>query len=280
MRDQELLEAEANLQFTNFLSIVAITKNEGHNMREWIEYHILVGVEKFYIYDNESTDGTLDILRPYIESGIVDYTYFPGHKQQRPAYLDAFQKHGHDTNWIAPIDMDEFIVPLEYETIPQFLKNLPATATQLCVGWMVYGNSGHENKHEGLVIEAFKYNSGKASNVGKFIAKPRYITDVLGHKGVMTAGNTVDENGEIIKHTAWYKDRRLKGGFKINKMRISHYQIKSWEEYSLKYERGAAGSGNYKKYTRKTYDKLNDNSVLDTTMDKYIQPLKNILNIK
>jgi len=269
---------ESQLKFKHFLSVVGIAKNEGHNFIEWIEYHRLVGVEKFYIYDNESTDDTYKILRPYIEQGLVEYTYFPGKKKQIPAYLDCINRHKLDTKWIAFIDLDEFIVPIDCESIPETLKRLPPTATQLCIGWLVYGDSGHEKKHDGLVLEAFKYNWGEPSVCGKIIVNPRDIAVAGSHKSIMINGETVDENGDVIKPSRWSKGRRLKGKFTIDRIRINHYQIKSWEEYSQKYSRGAVGSGNYKKYTRKTFDEININKVLDNTMDKYIERLKDILD--
>ena len=45
-----------------FLSVVAIAKNEAPYIKEWIEYHKLVGVERFYFYDNGSTDNTREVL--------------------------------------------------------------------------------------------------------------------------------------------------------------------------------------------------------------------------
>lgn len=32
------------------LSIVAIIKNEGQYIEEWVRYHIIAGVQKFYLY--------------------------------------------------------------------------------------------------------------------------------------------------------------------------------------------------------------------------------------
>ena len=60
-----------------YLAICAIAKNEGPYFKEWIEWHLNHGVDKFYIYDNESTDDTKSILEPYIKRGIVDYKYWP-----------------------------------------------------------------------------------------------------------------------------------------------------------------------------------------------------------
>ena len=43
-----------------YLTLCAIAKNEGRYLQEWIEYHKMLGVEKFFIYDNESAWG--DVL--------------------------------------------------------------------------------------------------------------------------------------------------------------------------------------------------------------------------
>ena len=40
-------------KFKYSVSIVAIAKNEGIYFKEWIEYHKLIGIEHFYIYNNE-----------------------------------------------------------------------------------------------------------------------------------------------------------------------------------------------------------------------------------
>ena len=59
------------------LSIGAIFQNEAPYLKEWIEFHKLVGVEHFYLFNNCSTDDYLAILQPYIESGEVDLFQWP-----------------------------------------------------------------------------------------------------------------------------------------------------------------------------------------------------------
>ena len=107
-----------------YLSVCAIAKNEGPYFEEWIEWHRKQGVEKFYIYDNESTDCTKEVLQPYIESGLVEYNYWPGQKQQLATYDDCFERHRLETRWLAVIDLDEFIVPMKNKTIPEFLHQM------------------------------------------------------------------------------------------------------------------------------------------------------------
>lgn len=69
---------ERNLNFAHELAMVSISKNEGPYIREWIEYHKLMGFTKFYFYDNESEDDTKNILQPYMKAGLVEYVLIPG----------------------------------------------------------------------------------------------------------------------------------------------------------------------------------------------------------
>src|SRR4051794_11337491 len=49
-------------------TVCAIFQNEAKYLKEWIEYHRLVGAQHFYLYNNRSTDHYMDILQPYIDS--------------------------------------------------------------------------------------------------------------------------------------------------------------------------------------------------------------------
>jgi len=44
---------------------------------QWIEYHRLLGVEHFYIYDNNSEDTILARLQAYMDAGVVTYIHWP-----------------------------------------------------------------------------------------------------------------------------------------------------------------------------------------------------------
>ena len=61
-----------------YLAIGMIYRNEAPYLAEWLEFHRLVGVERFYLYDNESEDDHLEVLAPYIEEGIVEVHEWPG----------------------------------------------------------------------------------------------------------------------------------------------------------------------------------------------------------
>ena len=49
------------------VAIAAIFKNEAPYLREWVEYHKMIGVEHFWLYNDNSSDNFEEILEPYIE---------------------------------------------------------------------------------------------------------------------------------------------------------------------------------------------------------------------
>lgn len=148
------MKRDKNIHFRHELGMVSISKNEGPYIREWIEYHKLVGFTKFYFYDNESDDDTADILKPYIEQGIVEYTMIKGKGRQLDAYNDAICKHKDECRWMAFLDMDEYIMPvLPFASIADIVMSLVNKAGQGAVGigvnWCIYGSAYLEKKPRG-----------------------------------------------------------------------------------------------------------------------------------
>ena len=221
----------------HYLSVCAIAKNEGPYFKEWIEWHQKQGVEKFYIYDNESTDCTKEVLAPFIESGVVEYTYFPGQKKQLAAYDDCFERHRLETRWLAVIDLDEFIVPMQYKDIPSFLRPLEKFSV-VEINWLCYGSGGAKTREPGDVMERFKRHSHpehKLNTHVKSIVDPRRVCTMTGcHEASRISGKAADSHGNPLK----------KG--KVNRVpqqdiiRINHYAVKSYEEFLAKRARGRA----------------------------------------
>ena len=73
-----LLNISHTLAYEHELSICAIFQNEAPYLKEWLDYHLHVVVEHFWLYNNESQDDFRPILQPYIDAGIVDLIESPG----------------------------------------------------------------------------------------------------------------------------------------------------------------------------------------------------------
>ena len=121
----KLIEQEKDKTFKYDVAIVAIAKNEGLYIREWIEYHKLVGVQHIYLYDNESSDNTRKLIQKYIDSGFVEYQLMKGIGRQLDAYNDAIGRHKNECRYMAFIDLDEYIMP------EQAFKNIKEAIDQV-----------------------------------------------------------------------------------------------------------------------------------------------------
>ena len=263
-----IMRTDKKRTFPHELSIVATMKNEGPYLKEWLDFHILVGVEKFYLYDNDSTDDTKTVLAPYIRRGIVEYIPWPGVGQQNNIYVDALNKFAEETRWMAIVDVDEFIVPVMHNTIPEFLKTLPPRFGLLVLTWIMYGSGGHRKKPDGLVIENYKYHGDKTRAAGcKSIVNPRLVVRQSNPHINEVAGFVIDENGKKLGTI-----NQTYNPPSSNKIRINHYAVKSYDEFIA---RGRQGNNNGRNTrTPDMFAAKDTNDIYSPIMDKYIDRLK------
>jgi hypothetical protein len=262
------VRGEGDFGFENELCVVTIIRDEAPYIQEWIEYHLLVGVEKFYIYDNESKDNLKAVLEPYIKEGIVSYRYISGRlNRQFLAYKDAIRRCKNKTKWLAIIDMDEFIVPKAHEKITDFLKDFDCYS-EISIAWVIYGSSGFINKPEGLVIENYKRHAHlDSATESKSIINPRAVREMFNTHWSFMNGLAVDENkNPYVRYPCATKIPR-------NKICLNHYCDKSWQEFQAKIQRGFADGNTYVR-DRKEFDFFDQNDVFDDGMEKYIEPIK------
>src|ERR1700733_4250019 len=64
-------------KFKYQLAICAIFRDEAPYLKEWIEFHKLVGVEHFYLYNNCSEDDYSAVLQTYIDQEEVELIQWP-----------------------------------------------------------------------------------------------------------------------------------------------------------------------------------------------------------
>lgn len=269
------------------LSIVAIIKNEMY-MREWIEYHHMIGVSHFYIYDNESTNHLKEELKEYMDMGIVTYHYFPGSLVQHKAYNHAVENYQFETKYMAIIDADEYIVPMQDALVPDIVEQIfkdyesvvfkeSEFAGGVGINWREYGTSHHKEKQDGLCIENYMYRAADDyfQNVHiKTIFIPRVITNIANpHFPYMEEGwRNISENGSMIPHSYFYDSM-------CKKLRINHYFCKSEEEFMQKLKRGWPDRV-HEELAKTRIDKemnlaINTcNEIYDPIMEKYIPELK------
>jgi hypothetical protein len=236
-----------------YLAVAALIRNTARYLVEWLEFHRLVGVERFYLYDNESEDGTREALAAYVDEGIVVLRDWPGSVDGDPrnlntlqgtAYMDCIRTHGAEARWIAIIDQDEFLFSPTGELLPSLLvgyERWPAVAVNMAS----FGTAGHITPSPGLVIENYTKTIDKERAggfreriaPGAFSRRVKNIVDPLAvakfhtpHSFSFTRGIAVDENGYPLR-------MGLTRSRSFERLRVNHYFAKSEDEVRAKLPR-------------------------------------------
>jgi glycosyl transferase family 92 len=261
----------------HYLAVCAIYRNEGAYLREWIEFHRLVGVEKFFLYDNRSTDDHAELLAPYIADGSVEMTSWPEDPGQITAYAHCLETNRDRARWIAFIDLDEFLFSPTLAPVPQLLpdyESYPGVA----VNWAMFGSSGHKTAPPGLVIENYVWRARDHSPHSlhvKSIVDPRRTAGSRGlnpHAFEYTDGYAVDENRRPIDRKPFGATDRTS----FERLRINHYYVKSeelWETKRTARRANSPGSRQLPVYPPDVF------SVRDETITAYAPALRTALGL-
>ena len=234
------------------LAIVAIFKDEAKYLGEWIDYHLLAGVNHFYLYNNDSSDDYEKILAPYIEKNLVTLIDWSGRLMMYPAYDDAIEKYRFECRYMTFIDLDEFIFPKTNQSIVEIVDEIlssDSSAAALGMNVQHFGSNGEEKAdYSRGVLERFtrrapsdwvifKENEPNIGNIFiKSVVNPRRVDYYFSpHFPIYFKGlKSINSDGAETYHA---------GNHPIcaNKIVVNHYAVKSKEEYvKKKMPRGSA----------------------------------------
>ena len=111
-----------------------LVKNEEQMLAQQIEFHHALGVDHFIVTDNNSTDGTPDIIRRYQDKGwVVDVIEEHATDYEQKAWVDRMvelARAKHHADWIINADADEFWLP----ACVSFPELLQATRANVLAG--------------------------------------------------------------------------------------------------------------------------------------------------
>jgi Glycosyltransferase family 92 len=258
-----------------YLSVCAIYRDEARYLREWLEFHRLVGVERFFLYDNASADDHRELLAPYVDDGIVSAEDWPRSPGQFYAYQDCLNRHRDESRWIAFIDSDEFLFSPTGRPVSELLAEYERWAG-VCVNWVVFGTSGHETPPEGLVIENYVQRTAlkpRNSFVKSIVDPARAAWSLSPHHFHYREGFAVDEN----KNPA---SSNLTAEPSVERLRINHYYTRSREEWLVKREEPNPYSGRVRiEYDPRAPGEYEFNDERDETVQIYLPALRRALEM-
>lgn len=236
-------------------------------IREWVEYHKILGVDQFYIADDcsdRNKDEVDDILWNYEKEGVVTYSPhqpFNDCQNHSPNQTALFRLMYNMSigkcQWVGLWDIDEFITisseNYNYESnfLLNYLNSLPHGIARFV--WVIMGSDGHEAiDPTHLVIERYLNGTvGPLSNKPLHGAEePCQVKSIFRWDVARGIGGPNPAHFPILEpfpgsdyyKTIFCHKEELKpySPNKKNKCLIPnqpiflrHYRSKSWEEYML-----------------------------------------------
>jgi hypothetical protein len=167
-------------------------------------------------------------------------------RPQLVAYEHAYQTFGHEIDWMAFIDGDEFLFPSTANTITEVLQEFQyQKLSELGVYWQCFGSSGHIQDPNGLVIEDYTHRA-KLDFLGN-----RHIKSIVkGGQGQHCSSSGNAHLFNTIHGTFDELMRPINKGLmeeitpSYEKFRINHYVCQSYEYFkSFKQNSGSADAG-------------------------------------
>ncbi len=251
-------------------------KNEGPYLKEWLEFHMLVGVEHFYLYNNLSTDNYYAVLEPYVKKGIVDLIDWPYSTPgnwtsvQLRAFTDGIKRAQGQAKWLAVLDLDEFLFAVQEDNVAHFLTDYENYGG-VCANWQFFGTS-HVQKIplDKLMIETLTLKADtnyQANRQVKSIVRPERVARVI-HPHFFIYKPPffqVNANKQRFQGSMTYR-------VDIDKLRINHYWTGDEEHFHKTKLNTRLRFGTSRGFIINRYRQLN--SMHDSTILRFVPYLR------
>lgn len=263
--------------------IVTIIKNELDYLEEFIKYHIGIGIDQIFIFEDYGSLSHQDITNKYKDNVTVysidvvldDHTRQTTQKYRNLAhgvyYNKAlwFIKSNYDGayDWCFATDIDEFITLREIETTPENIRTYLSAYRDydaIWLHWQNYNSNGHIYKPDYSkrgIIDTYTHECGLFS-CNDIWTSSKFVYNLRHYQKYFLL------NQHRIHHKCKYLD--------TDTIYLRHYLIKSWEEFIWKMK----VRGTFSKHHRPIEDYFKLNPDLELRREELIKIMIEILNNK
>ncbi|KAL0461744.1 UNVERIFIED_CONTAM: Glycosyltransferase family 92 protein RCOM [Sesamum latifolium] len=208
------------------LCVCTMLRNQARFLREWVMYHAHVGVQRWFIYDNNSDDDIEAVVESLMDASYkVTRHVWPWIKTQEAGFAHCALRAQDSCEWVGFIDVDEFFHLPSGLSLKDVVANAsrPSEVAELRVPCHSFGPSGLKNVPVKGVMAGYTCRLA-APERHKSIVKPEALDTSLIN---------------VVHHF------HLKSGFRhINmnrsKLVINHYKYQVWEVFKEKFYRRVA----------------------------------------
>ena len=140
--------------------VCGIAKQEKDYIYDWVKYHINLGYDKIYLFDNNDPDGESydEMLKEFVDADKLEIINIRGIAgQQVNSYITTY--YGVPFKYITYIDIDEFVaIDRDYSDIKDFIDKIdrPDICTGIGLQWHCYAGIDDLDIHKPIWEQSFK----------------------------------------------------------------------------------------------------------------------------
>ncbi|KOM28232.1 hypothetical protein LR48_Vigan511s005500 [Vigna angularis] len=202
--------------------------NQARAMREWVMYHAWLGVERWFIYDNNSDDEIDEVVRELEEKGYdISRVTWPWVKSQEAGFSHCVVRAKEQCKWVGFFDVDEFF----------YLKDMRRNGLRSMVGNFSSWNSVAE-------IRTGCHNFGPSGltthpNRGVGVGYTCRLRTPERHKSIVRP-DLVDVSLLNVVHHFEVREGFEAINVPLSVAVINHYKYQVWETFKAKFLRRVA----------------------------------------
>ena len=142
----------------HYLSVASVFKNESWNLKEWVLHYKHHGVDHIYLVNDFSDDEYMSILEPFISEGFVTLFQNDITEKYTGRQTDVNNKFFlpicNETQWIAQIDLDEFLYSPKTKDLKEVLRKYENYGT-VETNWVWFNSNDHLYHPPGGLVKNF-----------------------------------------------------------------------------------------------------------------------------
>ncbi|KAH8950132.1 hypothetical protein BDL97_10G068000 [Sphagnum fallax] len=229
-----------------FICACSMIQNQARFLKEWIMYHSYLGIERWYLYDNNSVDEFEEVLNESLLQFNVTHHIWPWRNVEETCMSHCALRAQHECEWVMFTHVDEFLYPINYiygnkkamynnySILERFIK----METE-----RVWGAKGANHVAE-IRLHCFDYGpSGltQPPEEGVMVGYTCRMKTAKRHKSIVRMDALSDSLLNVVHHFS------IKPKFRTltlhqNIAVINHYKYQVWDVFKSKLRRSKMGT--------------------------------------
>ncbi|MFQ6630856.1 hypothetical protein Gotur_008519 [Gossypium turneri] len=212
--------------------ICTMARNQARFLKEWVIYHALIGVQRWYIYDNNSDDDTDQVIESLFNAGYnISRHIWPWIKTQEGGFSHCALRAKGSCEWIGFIDVDEFLHLPSGLFLHDVISNLTSTITS-------FGNISIGE----IRVSCYSFGPSGLKRIPKQGVMVGYTCRLVvpeRHKSIVKPEALNSTLINIVHHFHLRDDFRF---IDVDRrmMVVNHYKYQVWEVFKQKFYRRVA----------------------------------------